>query len=296
MKNSLLLTLLALLGGAAALVLRLWQNAAAFEPDTGLPIPGAPAGIVLPLFLVVLAGLTVLVLRRLPVSFPLLPRDLATEDSRLLVLPVAGALLMAASGLADLYEGLGLGNLLAQFLSAASPDAALSVLEASGFSPTAQKLLGVLSLASAAALIPTIAACRRDSYRVDFQGAPLLLIPPVALVVRLVLVYRLDSVNPVVEAYYPGLLALVFLTLGFYRLSSFAFQAGRPRLYAFYTCAAVVLSCAALPDAAPHLSSLLLGVGGSAVLLGFLLLYLAAPPVLLPPEAPDAPPEEGHTP
>ena len=283
MEKHVSLPLLALLGGAAALVLRLWQNATGFEPSTGLPIPGAPAGIVLAGFLAVMAVLLGLLVRRLPgdaENAPLLPRDFSTADSRLLVLPVAGVLLMALAGLADLYEGLGLGNLLAQFLSAADPGGALSMLESSGFSPTAQKILGVLSLLCAAALFPTLAACRQGSGRAGaFQGAPLLLIPPVALVIRLVLIYRLDSVNPVLSAYYPELLALVFLTLGFYRLSSFAFQAGRTRLFAFYACAAVILTCAALPDSGPHLSSLLLNLGGALVLLGFLLLRLAAPPV-----------------
>lgn len=287
------LPLLAVLGGAAALILRLWQNATGFEADTGLPIPGAPAGTVLAVFLLVMAVLLFLLVRRLPrepeSGTPLLPRDFATENPRLLVLPVCGILLIALSGLADLFEGLGLGNLLAQFLSAADPEAALAVLEADGFTPGTQKLLGILALLSAAALFPVTAACRKGSARANaFQGAPLLLIPPVALVVRLVLAYRLDSVNPVLEAYYLELLALVFLTLGFYRLSSFAFQAGRTRLFTFYACAAVVLCLASLPDCGPHLSSLLLNLGGAATLLGFLLLRQAASTGSAPGAAPES--------
>ena len=284
MEKQGLLPLLAALGGAAALLLRVWQNATGFEPDTGLPISGAPAGTVLTVFLLAMAVLLFLLVRRLPKeaeNAPLLPRDFATEDTRLLALPVAGVLLIALSGLADLYEGLGLGNLLAQFLSAA--EAAMAVLTADGFSPTTQKLLGVLSLLSAAALFPVITVCRkRGGETATFQGAPLLLIPPVVLVVRLVLAYRLDSVNPVLQAYYVELLALVFLTLGFYRLSSYAFQAGRTRLFAFYACASVVLCCASLPDCAPHLSSLLLNLGGALILLGFLLLRLAVPAAAAP--------------
>ena len=289
------LPLLAVLGGAAALILRLWQNATGFETDTGLPIPGAPAGTVLAVFLLVMAVLLFLLVRRLPrepeSGTPLLPRDFATENPRLLVLPVCGILLIALSGLADLFEGLGLGNLLAQFLSAADPEAALAVLEADGFTPGTQKLLGILALLSAAALFPAISACRRASggQTPPFQGAPLLLFPPVALVVRLVLTYRLDSVNPVLGSYYVELLALVFLTLGFYRLSSFAFLAGRSRLFAFYTCGAAVLGLAALADGGPHFSSLLLMLGGTAVLLGFLLLMGPAPAEAAPENPPDSP-------
>lgn len=273
------LPLLAVLGGAAAFFLRLWQNRTGFEPDTGLPIPGAPASLVLPVFLLALAVLLLFLVRRLPRETegePLLPRDFSTGNPRLLMLPVAGALLMAAAGLADLYEGLGLGNLLAQFMAAADPYAVVSMDTA--FSPTTQKLLGALSLLSAAALLSVISACRGGSRTdAEFRGAPLLLVPPVALVVRLVLVYRLDSVNPALESYYVELLAMVFLTLGFYRLSSFAFRAGRTRVFAFYSVFAVILCLTALADGGPCLSSLLLYVGGAAVLLGFLLLRLASP-------------------
>ena len=105
----------------------------------------------------------------------------------------------------------------------------------------------------------------------------ILLVVVAMLVVRLVIAYRTDSTNPALEAYSIDILALVFLTLAFYRLSSFAFRAGKTRLFAFYVCAAVVLSMAALADGGPDLSTLLLGVGGSAALLGFLLLRLAIP-------------------
>lgn len=60
-----------------------------------------------------------------------------------------------------------------------------------------------------------------------------LLAPVGILVVRLVAAYRQDSVNPTLAAYYIELLALVFLTLAFYRLSSFAFRPGRPAALCF---------------------------------------------------------------
>ena len=51
-------------------------------------------------------------------------------------------LLLALAGLADLYEGLGLGNLLSQFLAAADPEEAAALLGAAGFSPAAGFLEG----------------------------------------------------------------------------------------------------------------------------------------------------------
>ena len=101
MKKQLMIPLLAAPWGAAAFLLRLWQNRTGFEPDTGLPIPGAPAGMVLLAALLVWAVcLGVLVFRLPQEGPPALPRDFPLPDARLLALPVAGVLLMALSGLA----------------------------------------------------------------------------------------------------------------------------------------------------------------------------------------------------
>lgn len=282
MKKQSLLPLLALVGGAVAFVLRLLQNRTGFEAATGLPVPGNVPGLVLIALLAVLALAFRLLVCRLPGETdpgPAFPAGFAAGSSAQVFLPVAGALLMALSGLADLAEGLGGVNLLARLQAAADPYGAVAMESVSGFASKAQLLLGLLALVSGAAVFVAAAACRQGSREAvaPFQGS-LLLIPPVALVVRLVLTYRLDSINPALEAYYVELLALVFLTLGFYRLSSFAFQSGRTRRFALYACGAIVLCVAALADGGPHLSSLLLYAGGAAALLGFLLLRLAHAP------------------
>ena len=87
------------------------------------------------------------------------------------------------------------------------------------------------------------------------------------------LVYRVDSVNPSLGAYYVEILALVFMTLAFYRLSSFAYHAAKTRRFALYAGAAVALCMTALADS-EGLSALLLYIGGALALLGFLLLWL----------------------
>ncbi len=281
MKKQSLLPLLALAGGAAAFVLRLLQNRTGFEAATGLPVPGNVPGLALIVLLAVLALAFLLLVRRLPGEAspgPAFPEEFAAGNTGLLFLPVAGALLMALSGLADLAESLSGVNLLARLQAAADPYGAMAE-EVSGFAARAQLLLALLALASGAAVFLAAAACRRGNREVgaSFQTV-LLLVPPVALVVRLVLTYRLDSIDPALEAYYVELLALVFLTLAFYRLSSFAFQSGQTRRFALYACGAVVLCIAALADGGPHLSSLLLYAGGAAALLGFLLLRLVHVP------------------
>ena len=103
--------------------------------------------------------------------------------------------------------------------------------------------------------------------------------PVCCLVVRLVLTYRAVSVDPALADYYPELLAVVFLTLAFYRLSSFAFRAGRTRRFAVYTALAIALCLAALADR-PDPARLLFYLGGALTLFGFLLqrtAVLAAP-------------------
>ena len=276
MKKHILFPAVALAGGAAAFVLRLLQNRTGFD-TIGLPVSGNVPGIALVACLILMAVILLVLSRSLPspveASFP---QPFAAENASQLFLPVAGALLIALSGLADLYEGATFNNLLAQIQFAADPysstipDASTAV----GFSPASQLILGAASLLTAAALFLSAVSCRKWMAAKPSSGL-FLLVPPVVLVVRLVMTYRLDSITPALEAYYVELLALIFLTMAFYRLSSFAFGDGRLRRFALYAGLATVCSLATLADGGPHLSSLLLYLGGSVTVLGFLLLAAA---------------------
>ena len=271
------LPLTAALGGAAACVLRLLQNHTGYEADTGLPIPGNFAALALAVLLAGLAAALALTAWLLPseeAPGPVLPRDFSTENTGLLAIPMCGVFLLALSGLSDLAESL---RMLPEGL-VSSRHAICGILRAGGlgFSPQGQVLLGALTLAAAVSLFPVLAGCRRRE-GVPRHKAPaaITLLPVAALVVRLVLTYRIDSVNPSLTMYYPELLALVFLTLGFYRLSSFAFQAGQTRRFGFYAAGSLVLCAASLADGSAYLSSLLLYAGGALTLMGFLLLRAA---------------------
>lgn len=271
------LPLTAALGGAAACVLRLLQNHTGYEADTGLPIPGNFAALALAALLAGLAAALALAARLLPSEEdpgPILPRDFSTENAGLLTVPMCGVFLLALSGLADLAESL---RMLPEGL-VSSRHAIYGILRAGGlgFSPQGQTLLGALTLAAAVSLFPVLAACRRREGASRHRApAAITLLPVAALVVRLVLTYRIDSVNPSLTMYYVELLALVFLTLGFYRLSSFAFQAGQTRRFGFYAAASLVLCAASLADGSAYLSSLLLYAGGALTLMGVLLLRIS---------------------
>ena len=281
MKKTLLLPFIALVGGAAAAVLRLLQNTTGFEEGTGLPIPGNLPATALVILLVLLAAVLILLVRRLPEkAAPAFPADFTARDPRLLFVPMAGLFLMGISGVLDLVAGLGLTETLIQsVVSAADPSGMTSVVAISssdGYSSQAHLILGVLDLLAAAGLFFAVRACgtKHRHSRLRFNGT-WLLAPVLAMAVRLVLAYRVDSVNPALEAYYVELLALVFLNLAFYRFSSFSFDAGRTRRFALYACCAVVLCLAAFCDSS-SLSARLLEIGAGLCVLGFLLLHLTA--------------------
>ena len=258
MKQKLLIPALAVAGGAAAFALRLMQNSTGFEADTGLAVTGNFAGTALPILLVLLAAAAILLARKLPktveksLSFPAaFPAAEATD----LLLPVAGVLLMALSGAADAAM-------------------ALDILPGALFPANIHLLLALVTLVSAGGLFLGAAACRQGRHQEGEFKAVSLLPVTVMLVVRLVLTYRTVSTDPTLEAYYVELLAVVFLTLGFFRLSGFAFDDARPRRFAVSSVMAVAFSMAAIADRSRLLlSSLALYVGGALVLLGFLVLY-----------------------
>ncbi len=272
MKKQLLLPLAAGVSGIAAFVLRLVQYRTGFEADTGLPVPGHPAGIALVVLLVAMAAVLAVLARKLPAGSPAFPADFSTADVNALMLPMAGVFLMGLSGAMELLSGIGI-------LGGGVELPGIGTLALVSVPGSRQMLLtGLLSLGSAGALFLSLVRCRvRSDREAQADGGVWLLVPVVMLVIRLVLTYRTVSVNPSLAAYYVELLALAFLSLGFYRLSSFAFSASRPRLFAFYAGESVIFPLAAAAGGCAPASALLY-LGGGAVLLGCLLLLLADVP------------------
>jgi len=266
MNKRLLIPLTAAVGGAAAFVLRWLQNARGFEPETGLPIPGHPAGIALAVLLAALAIVLFFLARRLPAG-AVYPEDFAASDASMLMLPVMGALVFAASGVLELAP-LAVPELI--------PDGR-------SLSPVIRLFFAASSLIPAAVLFQAASVCRHALEKdpedeeatepADDTAHICLLAIPVCLIVRLVLTYRVCSVSPSLEEYYVHLLALVLTVMAFYRLCSCAFRAGDTRRFALYSAVAVVLSIAALADRGT-LSQALFHAGTVLSLMGFLLLRL----------------------
>ena len=203
MKKHLALPALAVLGGAAAFLLRLLQNRTGFEAETGLPVPGNVPGLALIALLVLLAAVTCVLVGKLPgEQSPAFPADFSTTEPKLLVLPVMGVLLIALSGLLDLAQGLGISLPSVPNLNDAYVLTAAMEVWFPGpfFSQKALLLMGLLSLASAGGLFLAVVSCRPREGRKPVPAAALLS-APAAGVGRLVRACRSGAVIPARGAY-----------------------------------------------------------------------------------------------
>lgn len=248
MKKSVLLPLVSVLDGGAALLLRAVQLRTGFDAD-GLPIPGTPARIGLFLMLVCAAVVLLLLSRALPergASSGVFAQSFSAARPEQMTVILAGVLLLAVSGAAQMAQSLQAGL------------------------PLTKLLPGALTLLMAVDLYLPAISIRKPSMPLLRE---LLLIPVIYSIVRLVLLYRTVSVDPSLCVYDVELLASVFLTLGFYRLSAFAYQSGKTRPFAWFSSVAVVFCLATLADQ-DSLGGLLFYLGGAVTLLGFLLLHL----------------------
>lgn len=239
--------------------LRLQQNRTGFEADTGLPIPGNLPAVLLPvLFAVSAVVLLTVAVRTLPTkaegSFHQ-QFDLS-RTSTLFAVMIGGGV-MAFSGLWELIDALS-----GQRGYVLSADGMELIAQGSGTEQTAV-IMGALSVAAGVCLLCGAVFSRRAE---SVLYLPLLAVP-VCLLARMIFVYRLHSVDPVLEAHYLEILGLTVLILAFYRLSGFAVQAGNPRLFYVYAVLSVVL---ALPLMADGGTAAVLNLGGAIALTGFL--------------------------
>lgn len=271
-----ILPLLSAVGGVGCLILRLIQNRTAFEPNTGLPIPGHPLSILLPVILALLTAAALLTALRHPAAKVKASPDLRegfSGSAPALALTVGGLFLWLTSAAAGLIPGL-----TGDPVATPTPIPGL-YLPADYSAVRTNMVLGLLLAATALALFPAVAACRRGGKRtadaVPVNGN-LLLIPPVALVIRLAFVFREMSVDASQQRYYVELLALILLIPALFSLSSFAFRCGKTTRFLFFSAVAAIFCLTALADAST-LTERLFYAGGAALTLGFMALRISTP-------------------
>lgn len=275
MNRTSLFPALAFGGSALAYSFRLLQNRTGFEPS-GLPVSGSPWAILLPVVLALVLAASLILAGRIPSpkgNISCFEDAFSSFRTGPLTLLTAGIFLLAISGGLQMAANLGL-----------LPDTV--VLTASGLrgrslsTDSAGLLEGALTLLCAICLFSTLRACRYSGSReADRAAAPAgvnglyLLLPVIAMVVRLVLRYRQDSVNPTLAAYYIPLLALVLVTMALYLLAGFAFQSGSSKTFLPVSVMSIVLCAAALADAQP-LYSILCYAGFALSISGYLCLHI----------------------
>ena len=262
------LSVLLLVSSAAAVIVRLLQQIFGFEAVTGLPVHSflftLPILLLLLLWFGAVRPLPDQDLPGFPQGFPL------TKNS--LFLPVAGIFLIALSGVAWLFFGM-----MPQASQAIAADGTLvSVVTTGPLSFGSMTILGILHLIMAVCLFPAAAACRvREDGSFKPISSAILMAPPVILVIRLVLIYRVNSVDPLIAHYAVELLAMAALTLAFYRLAGFSCGVGGSRRFVLYAGWAVILGLASLP-AGQGIPDLLFYLGTSLLLLGLVTARLQA--------------------
>lgn len=252
MRKSVLFPALALVLGAVAAGLRMWQRTAGYDAS-GLPVRLAFPSIVLAVFLVLCAGGALfLALRQ--------PKALEDQDTAQPRGSVPSALL-AAAGILILAGGV--LNLLSFFRSYLNYSQVLYATqkeqqEAFRAFLSSSLLTGML----AAACVPAAAALllrARGAKSGEEKPKPFAaLMPSVLCWLWLIEVYRGHTANPILWDYVLLLLAVVALLAAAYERAGFALGVGKPRRTVFSSLLALLLAVAALPDCGGIANALIL--------------------------------------
>lgn len=252
MRKSTFLPALALVLGAVAAGLRMWQRAAGYD-ESGLPVRFAVPSVVLAAFLVLCAGGALyLALRR--------PKALEDQDAAQPRGDIPSALLTAA-GILSLAAGA--LNLLYFFRSYLSYSQVLyatqkeqqDALRAFLSSSLLTGVLAVGCVPAAAALLLRARGAKSGEERPKPFAA---LMPSVLCWLWLIEVYRGHTSNPILWDYVLLLLAVVILLISAYERAGFALGVGKPRRTVFSSLMALLLALAALPDCGGIANALIL--------------------------------------
>ncbi|NCB63499.1 MAG: hypothetical protein EOM52_07770 [Clostridia bacterium] len=206
----------AVLAGLIGLGLRRWELTTAFEPETGLAIPGMPATWAM-------IGLSVLVVAAMALLGRGRHNDFSGYDQAFsakgntvyMTLMVMSALLMLGSCVTGLLA-----------LPAAYEEAAIQQVQHGGASPAFTVFPRLLLAGLAAASAWCLVKVGRNNYRDEAGGkfSAYLLIPAYTACLWLVVAYQARSGDPVILDYIWELFAIIAAVLGTYFMAGFAFE------------------------------------------------------------------------
>lgn len=249
MRKEILLPAVAAVGGLAGFGLRWWELNTAFEPDTGLPISGAPATMALIALSVVVAA--VLLILSLTVKYP----QFQGYDQ---AFSAKGNTLYATVGVLSGFLLMGAGGLMAYDF-------------ATGANPIYTRLIvAVMAVASGLCVMTTV----RDNFKGTGNGkySVPLLIPAFTFCVWLIAAYQVRAGDPVQLDYVYELFAIITGLLGLYFIAGFSFDKGKCVPSVFFCLLGVYFSITTLADQHDW---------ATLVLYGFSILYLLTSSALL---------------
>lgn len=241
MRKDIALPALALVGGVAGFLLRLWQRASALDPATQLFDHRSPATPAL-IALVLTAALLTLVLSRKtpPISQP--NEAFFCPSSLYMTLMVASAMAFLMTGALGLPQ-------LSQDLQAWRFDPVLHPMPIA----LALSLAGCLAAAAGAMIMG------RNNYRgITGNGVrPWTTLPAYAALPWLILTYQTYSRDPILLNVFIPVLACVCLLLALYHQAAFFYGRPRPDLFFCFSTMGMILGITALADPQPRFSLLL---------------------------------------
>lgn len=265
MRKALILPLVAVGGGIGGFFLRRWELASAFEPDTGLPIPSAPAALALIGVSVLVAAVLLLLCWGKHRAFDLggYDRAFAAKGNTVYITAmVLSAFLLLAAGI------LALVNLPADYQTALA-----AAYQTSNSKPALGALLSVMPKGLLAGLTVAAFFCvlslGKNSYRGEGKGKYRisLLVPGYMAAFWLICAYQTRAGDPVRQDYIYEVLAIIAVLLACYFISSFSFEKGKVTPAVLFSLLATYLCLVTLADA--HGLSTMLLYGG-------MILYLTA--------------------
>ena len=247
MRKEVFLPGLAVAGGAAGFALRRWQLASAFEPDTGLPISGAPATWALLALSLLMAGALLLLCLGKHYPFPGgYGEAFSCPAPAYAAAVVAAGFLLCAGGILKLLE---LPAVLQEDTGTASTGfrAVLSSLP--------KVLLVLLCFAAAVSIVLTAKRNFRGGGR-GKRSVPLL-IPPFLSCLWLISAYQQRAADPVLMDYLYQLFGIIAVLLALYYMAGFSFETAKVTRASYFSLLGVYLCCISLADGV-DLSSVLL--------------------------------------
>ena len=264
MRKEILLPAVAVAGGGAGFVLRRWELATAFEADTGLPIPGAPATLALIALSVAMAAVLALLCRGKYPSFTGYDEAFQAKGNTL----YATAMVLSA------------------FLLLGA--AVLMVLCKPAFSVPTPELFARLDgcrirrRPDTAGLLAALAAvsffCVMQTAQNSFKGLDrgkysfTLLMPAYTCCVWLIAAYQVRAGDPVQLDYVYELFAIIASLLGLYFHAGFSFERGRVFWAGLFSLLGIYFCLTTLADQHDLATTLLYG---------FAILYLLSSTVTL---------------